>query len=267
MGLMTFLNGNPSRQYSTSEESSTSKSGGQSSSSQSIAFGDLFQQLFADAGGAAGKVAGMVPGFADQVNQLFTGGMDTLKSLGGGAGADYINNRLNGPGTVDASIAALGTDLGDFFNTQLNPSLNLGAIANGTLGGDRSEVARGTAAGQVAKAFSSGAASLRAGDQSQRDALATTLLNNNTANAGLSLSALPSLAGLAEGGATAGMLPYSLLSQIMGDPTVLGESSSTNFADSSSTGKSVGEATGAQGGIMDAWSKFWGGMLGGAGKG
>jgi hypothetical protein len=299
MSILTFLNGRPSEQQSQSTSSSNgvdasqslsdsisnsqSTTGGQSSSQQNVAFGDLFQQLFANAGGAAGKIAGMVPGLADQVGQLFNGGMDTLKNLGGGAGADYINNRLNGPGTVDASIDALGNDLGDFFNMQLNPSLRLGAAANGTLGGDRSEVARGTAAGQVAKAFSSGAASLRAGDQSQRDTLASTLLNNGTQNAGLSLSALPELAGLAQGGATAGMLPYSLLSQIMGGPTVLGSSQSSQFGESSSdalahaisssfgqqssTSQSTGQATGTTGGVLDMWQKFMGGfgsVMGGA---
>lgn len=224
-----------SNSESSDLSSSISRAGGSSSSWQDVAYGDLFQQLYGGAAGAAGKVAAAVPDFGAQVGSLFSGGLDTLNALG-----DYTDSRLNGPGVVDEQIGALSSDIGDFFNTQINPGLRLGAEVNGTGGaGGRLGVAQGVAAGQLGKQFVSGAAALRSADQQQRDELA---LNSS----GLSLDALPGLGGLAQSSAGAPLLPYQLLSQIMGGPTVVGGSQSSNFAnaDASSVAQAIASSFG-----------------------
>jgi hypothetical protein len=221
---------NLSNSQSSDLSQSISRAGGASSSWQDVAFGDLFQQLYGGASGAAGKLAGAMPAFSDQVSSLFSGGLSTLNSLGGGAGADYMTSRLTDTSNLGSQIGALGSDLGDFWNQQLNPSMNLGSVVNGTMGGDRSEVARGSAAAQIAKQFQGGAAQLRSADQAQKDQLAQQLAGNQLGAGVAGLNALPGLMGIAQGGATSSMLPYSMLASIMGGPTVLGGSQASNFA-------------------------------------
>jgi hypothetical protein len=225
-----------SNSVSNDLSSSISRAGGSSSSFQDVAFGDLFSQLYGGAAGAAGKLAGAVPDFGAQVGSLFSGGLNTLNTL-----KDYTDSRLNGPGVVDEQIGALSSDLGDFYNTQINPALRLGAEVNGTGGaGGRLGVAQGVAAGQLGKQLVSGAAQLRAADQQQRDQLAL-------GSSSLSLDALPGLTGLAQTSASAPLLPYQLLSQIMGGPTVLGGSESSNFAnaDAYSIAQAIASSFGA----------------------
>jgi hypothetical protein len=204
--------------YSTSFSDSLS----QAASKDRVAFEDVFAQLYGGATGAAGKAAELVPMFQGQAAELYTGGMKFLDSL---EAESPIAARLSDTGTADEQIAALGADLGQFFREEVNPALTSRGVATGTLGGARQGVAQGRAVSSLAKEFQRGATAIRTSDVARRDSLAGMLADDGLARASTGLNALPGLFGLAEGGAMAGLTPYLALSQVLGGPTVLGESS------------------------------------------
>lgn len=225
----------------SSISSSNSVSGGASQTTQGIAFEDLFAQMFSGASGAAGRAALNAPQLASAASQLFSGGTQFLQNLGGDAGTQYMEGRLTGanPALEDA-ITALKQDAGSLFTEQLNPAIVSRSVAGGTLGGSRQGVAQGVAQAATAKDFMSKAAELRYADIASKDAMAGDIAMNSLAAANTGLGSLPGLLDVFERGQNAELGTYSALSSILGGPTVLSQSESSDF--SSSTAQSIAEA-------------------------
>lgn len=192
--------------YGYSGEDSLSDSLARSRSSQAIAFEDVFRDLYGNATGAASKVAQLTPQLGAQAQQLFAGGMSFLDTL-------------QGEGVVDEQIDALGGDLGRFLQEQVNPAITTRGVETGTLGGGRQGVAQALAARGISEEFIKGVTQLRAADRTARNQAA-----------GVGLASLPGLFGLAQGGAGAELLPYQMLSSIVGGPTTLTSSDSESIA-------------------------------------
>lgn len=225
-------NGSSSQQFS--QGSSQSTNAAQSATTQSIAFEDLFRQLYGNASSAAGQAAANAGALSDQAKMLFSGGVDFLNQLSGGTASNYLNSRLDGNPQLDEQIGQLGSDIGQFFREEINPAIASSAIGNGQLGGGRQGVAQGKAAQAAAREFQTGATNLRAQDLAARDAAAGQLLNSNIAAAGTGLNALPSLLGVANAGLNAELAPYQALASIIGGPTTLTQSQSTQYGQSTS---------------------------------
>lgn len=206
-----------------------SQAGSQQVSQDTIAFEDVFARLF---GGAEGAAGGLDPSLlTEAANQLFSGGVGFLDRLGGGAGSQYLESRLNADNPVlQDQISGLQEDLGRFFEEELLPGISSGAAGAGQLGGGRQGVAQGLAAESVAREFQRGSTALRAGDIQARDAAAGSLESLGIQGAGIGLQNLPALQGIAESGFSADLLPYLLLSQVTGGPTVLGSSQGSSFS-------------------------------------
>lgn len=226
---MFNIGGSKASSSSSSYGYSFSDSLQQSLSKDRVAFEDVFSQLYGGAAGAAGKAAQLAPMFQGQAAELYAGGtrfLDTLEA------ESPLLARLSDTGTADEQIAALGGDLGQFLREEINPAITSQGVATGTLGGGRQGVAQGKAASSIAREFQRGATGIRAADVSRRDSLAGMLADDTLGRATAGLGALPGLYGLAEGGLTAGLAPYAALSQIIGGPTVLGDSSSYGISSS-----------------------------------
>lgn len=217
---------------SLSQGSSQSTGGSTGRSFTDLAFQDLFSSLYGNAAGAAARTADAAPGFSEQAQTLFSGGLSFLDNLGGGD--PYLEGRVSGnDGLVDEQIGALGEDLGSFFRDELNPAITSRAVAGGTLGGGRQGVAQGRAIDAVGEQFRRGATDLRVADQAQRDAAARDLMTNRTAASTAGLGALPGLLGVAQGGFGAELQPWEALAGIMGGPTTLAGSEQSSFSQSS----------------------------------
>ena len=239
MGLFSF-GGSKSKSQSSGSSSSLdlSQSGsvsggvsaGGSESSESIAFEDVFARLF---GGAEGAAAGLDPSLlTGAANQLFSGGIDFLDQLGGGADTEFLESRVRGEGGVlEEQLTGLSEDVGKFFNEQLLPGITSDAVQGGQLGGGRQGVAQAGAVDTAAREFTRGATALRAGDIEARDRAAATLGEQRIAGASAGLSQLGSLAGIADFGFGADLAPMERLAAILGGPTTLGESSSFTSAE------------------------------------
>lgn len=212
---------------------------GQSSADQRIAFEQLFRELYGGAGAASAGVD--TAGVSGAARQLFSGGLGFLQQLQGNPGAELLAARAGDTSARDAQLEVLRSGLGDFFNEQLMPGITSTGVATGTLGGSRDAVARAQAAKAVAGQYSTGAASILASDQAQRDSAAGKLGDLTLGGAATGLTALDSLFGLAQGGELAGLAPYQALAAIMGGPTVLGSSQSTDVA------RAISESFGQQG--------------------
>lgn len=214
---------------STGRSAGVTGSSGTSRSGSSVFSSDLLRQLYS---GALSTADAINPGLAtERVNQLFTGGTSILDRLGGGgAGQTYLESRLSGDNSkiLEDQIGAIGSDLGDFFKNEINPTLTGDAISAGALGGGRQGVAQSGALSDIFKEFSTQAANLRAQDVTNRDAAALGLLGAQNASAQTGVSAIGQLSGLASG--TEALDPYLQLSQILGGPTVLNESESSQSA-------------------------------------
>lgn len=226
--------------YSSSLANSSSLSQGASQSTsfgrQNIAFEDILRRLYGGATDAATAAVAEAPLFAGEARQLFTGGLSFLDRLQNVPGSDYLASRVTGSdAAAEAQIGVLGSNLGRFFNEQLMPGITGRGVATGTLGGSRQGVAIGRAAGEVANSYSSGVAAILASSQAARDAAAGTLGAQSISASGAGLSSLPSLLGLSQAGANAGLSPYLTLSQIIGGPTVLGESGSQSTSSDMAT--------------------------------
>lgn len=214
----------------TSRSFSEGLSGGQSQSGQSIAFEDIFRQLYGDASGAASRLAMQAPQLQQTAQDLFTGGSKFLDTLDGNAGTDYQTGRLTSASPIDDIIASMKTDAASLFTDELNPAITSRAVANGTLGGSRQGVAQGVAQAKVANDFARNAAALRYSDVQAKDAIAAQVAGNSIAAANTGLGSLPGLLDIFERGQNAELGTYSSLSTILGGPTTLTESSSSDFS-------------------------------------
>lgn len=233
--------------YSGSVSSDISRSlqeslaGGQSSTTQGIAFSDIFSQLYGGASNAANRASLEAPMLADTARQLFTGGSKFLEGLGGDAGTDYLTSRIDGSNPVlDEQIGSLREDVGRLFSEQLNPAITSRAVASGTLGGGRQGVAQGLALDASAREFTRGATELRAQDLAARDQAAAQVAQNSLESANTGLGALPMLLDLQQQGVGSELGVFSNLASILGGPTVLSQSQSTDF--SKSTAQSFADA-------------------------
>jgi hypothetical protein len=215
--------------FGQSESRSVSDSISAARSGQDIAFGDIFEQFFGGASAAAGRV---VPGqLAGRAETLFSGGMGFLDQLRGGADSDFLSARVSGESPVlGEQIGALGSDLGRFFREELNPAIGAQAAASGTLGGGRQGVAQGRAIDAVSREFQQGATALRAADIQARDQAAGTLGSQRIQSAAAGLGNLEGILGIGQQADTAELLPFQMLSGILGGPTTLTTSESMSVA-------------------------------------
>lgn len=234
----------------TSEANSQSEQMSNSQSGQTIAFEDMFRQLYGNASTAArGAVAGAGE-LGQTAKDLFSGGSQFLQGLGGDAGSRYLNERVNGSNEVlDENIAALREDTGRLFREELNPAITSRAVAGGTLGGGRQGVAQGLAAEAATQQFTRGATALRTADASQRDAVAGQIAQNSLQSASTGLGALPGLFDLATKGNNSELGVYSLLGSILGGPTTLSSSSSSSLARAFSEAFSQGNSKSSSFGV------------------
>lgn len=224
-----------------SGSSSSGYGAGASSSNQVIAYDDIFKQLFGGATTAA--QAGIANGeeLGSTARQLFTGGSQFLEGLGTDAGTGYLQDRLSADNPVlEDQIAQLRGDTEQLFSDQLNPAITSRAVAGGTLGGGRQGVAQGMAMDALSKNFVQGATQLRANDIAMRDQAAMGIAQNSLQAASTGLGALPSMLDLATDAASPELGIYAKLSSILGGPTVLGSSQSSNF--NTNTAESASQA-------------------------
>jgi hypothetical protein len=225
----------------TSNSLSQSLSSGQSTTTQGIAFEDLYKQLFTGATAAAGRTAMQAPQLAQTAQQLFSGGSQFLQSLGGNAGTNYQEGRLTGenPALEDA-ITALRGDSESLFRDEMNPAITASAVSGGTLGGGRQGVAQGIAQGKIGQDFLSKAAALRYADVQSKDAMAGSIAGQSIAAASTGLGALPGLLDIMERGQNTELGTYSNLASILGGPTVLSQQQATDS--SMSTAQQIAQA-------------------------
>ncbi len=220
---------------------SASESSSRSSSSQSVFMADLFRQLFGDASNVAGGID--TAGLTDAANDLFSSGSGFLGDLQGiSAGTDvsgqFLADRVSGEGGfVDENIAALGEDLGQFFNEELLPGITSQAVGGGQLGGGRQGVAQGKAIEAVGREFRRGSLDIRNQDLRDRTDAATRLSAQRLSASQAGLTGVQQQFDLASAATLAPFSPFLTLAQIMGSPTTLTESSSRSS--SSSLGFSV----------------------------
>lgn len=228
--------------------------GGTSRSTQSVAFEDLYAQMFGGASGAAARGVAGAPELAAVTRQLFSGGMNFMDQLGDDAGSEYLEDRLSGDNPVlNEQIQLLEGDVGRLFSEQLNPAITSRAVAGGTLGGGRQGVAQGMAMEVAAREFARGATALRSDDIARRDAAAMSVAQNSLAATSTGLGALPTLVDLASAGNTAELDVYTQLAGILGGPTVLSESNAQDF--SRSTSESAAQAFSRSFGTNQSWNK------------
>lgn len=263
MGLFGF-GGSTSKQSSESQSSSFdnqdsfgfnfgksgSVSGGASQSQSRIAFEDIFSQFFGDSASAA---AGINTGkISDAANFLFSGGTSFLEGLGGDAGSKFLTDRISGIDEIaNQQVDQLGADLERFLGENVSRGITAGGVQAGTLGGGRGEVQKGIAERGAAEAFIEGATNIRANSRAEQDAIAQFLSGQAGTNAQIGFQALPGLFELSQGGALAGMTPFMMLSEILGGPTVLTDSESSQFGESfgldigaqASTGRAGSQST------------------------
>jgi hypothetical protein len=224
-----------STSLSDSRSSEVARAGSQSSSTQDIAFADLFQKLYGGALGATGRAAEQLPGLSDAARTLFASGTGFLDKLGASPGADYLEGRATGENPVlDEQIGNLSEDVGRFFREELNPAIKSQAVGTGQLGGGRQGVAQTGAARVAGEQFVRGATELRSRDQAARDAAAGTAGQLRLQAGGAQLSALPGLYGLAEAGVGGELSLYERLAGVLGGPTTLTTAGSTSFSESDS---------------------------------
>lgn len=220
-----------------------------SQSTQSVAFQDLFAQLFGGASATAGGIDTSVT--TDAANLLFGGGTDFLNTLaGGGAGAEFLEARLAGSDDlVNEQIGLLGEDIGTFLAEQVNPAIKESGVRAGSLGGGRGEVQKGIASGKATDAFVRGATDIRARERAATDQIAQALAQDETTRAGTGLDSLGGLLDIVRTGNLASLDPLTVLAQIMGPATTLTDASSFGVSDSfdfgidSTTGRAASQSS------------------------
>jgi len=132
---------------------------------------------------------------------------------------------------LNQQIDSLSSNLSDQFNNVIMPGITSEAQIAGQYGGGRQGVAEANAAGKFADAFTNGATALYSNaynTANQAAQFGATQFSNmaNQYNNVLSSQQMQN------------MLPFITLSQILGNPTVLNQSTSQSDASSWSTGKS-----------------------------
>ncbi len=230
------------RSESSSVSGGTSEAGSLSQSRDRLAFEDLFSRLYAGAEGATGMLDPSI--LTETSNSLFSGGMGFLDELSGGAGADFMRDRLTGESPVlNEQVAALRTDAQNLFTDQ-NQGIRAEAIAGGVYGGGRQGVAEGIARGRIGDAFLSASANLRAEDLRLRDQLAATLNQQQIGAAGTGLASLGDLYGIGTAGFGAELQPYERLAALLGSRTVLSDSDASSFSSSEDFARAMSESFG-----------------------
>lgn len=253
------LGGGRSKSYQESQSTSAarqeslstslSQAQQQSQSGQSIAFADIYSQLYGNASTAANKAVLDSGALTEAASQLFSGGSQFLESLGSDAGSQYLSQRLDANNPVlEQQIAQLQEDTGRLFREELNPAITSRAVSGGTLGGGRQGVAQGLAAEGAARTFTQGATALRAQDVAARDSVAQSIATNTLNAASTGLGSLPSLLNILQQGNQAELGIYSSLSSILGGPSTLTQSSSTATSTAQSLAESIAESFGQSSG-------------------
>jgi hypothetical protein len=228
---------------SNSSSNAVSQSSGQSTSGQSIAFEDVFNNLYRGASSAAGGAVAGAAELGQTARQLFTGGSQFLDSLGNNSGMDALNQRINDDGSVlNGQLDQLREQTGRLFSEEINPAITSRAVGGGNLGGGRQGVAQALGAEKAGQVFTSGATSLIANNQQQKDQAAAQVLQGTIGAASTGLGALPGLLDLQTKGNSAQLGVYSTLAGILGGPTTLSSSQSTQ--DSNSIATMISEAFG-----------------------
>jgi len=209
-----------------------STSSSSSSSSQNVFSADLFRQLFAGATNVAGEID--TAGLTDAANQLFTGGQGFLGDLeelsaGTDVAGEFLSGRISGEGGfVDENIAALGEDLGQFFEEQLLPGIESEAIGGLQLGGGRQGVAQGKAIESVGREFRRGSLEIRNRDLRERTDAARVLSAQRLSASQAGLAGSQQQFDLANAATLAPFSPFLTLAQILGAPTTLTETESSS---------------------------------------
>ncbi len=204
----------------------------QQTSSQSVFQSDIFAQLFSGASNVAGGID--TQGLTDAANQLFTSGSGFLDNLqeqaaGTDVSGEFLSSRISGEGGfVDENIAALGEDLGQFFNEQLLPGITSEAVGGGQLGGGRQGVAQGKALESVGREFRRGSLDIRNQDLRERTEAARILSAQKLSASQAGLTGVQSQFDLANAATLAPFSPFLTLAQILGGPTTLSQSQSTS---------------------------------------
>ena len=203
----------------------------ESSSSDSIFESDIFSRLFGDASNVAGNID--TRGLTEAANGLFNSGSGFLASLqeqaaGTDVSGEFLSSRVSGEGGfVDENIAALGDDLGQFFNEQLLPGITSEAVGGGQLGGGRQGVAQGKAIESVGREFRRGSLDIRNQDLRERTDAAKALSAQKLSASQAGLTGVQSQFDLANAATLAPFSPFLTLAQILGGPTTLTERSSS----------------------------------------
>lgn len=106
------------------------------------------------------------------------------------------------------------------------PGITSEAVGGGQLGGGRQGVAQAGALDAASEAFTKGSLDIRSQNQAQLDELAAGIAQRDIQGAEVGLAGSPGLQEIASGGFTSGLVGMEFLANILGGPTVLGESSS-----------------------------------------
>lgn len=235
--------GSESQDASVSSQFAQNSGASQSTTAQSVAFADYLNGLYGGATKAASGAAMNADDLTATSKMLFTGGQDFLSSIGGDAGTNYMQDRLNGSDDIlNEQISALSADTSKFFNEQLNPAITASAVTGGQLGGGRQGVAQARAVDATLENYTKGVTALRTADRAQKDQIAAQVAVNSLVGASTGLGALPMLLDLQERGNNAELGVYSALASILGGPTVLSQSQSTSNTQGTSTAQSVAQA-------------------------
>ncbi len=209
-----------------------SSASSQSTTSQDVFSADLFRSLFSGASNVAGEID--TSGLTEAANQLFSSGqgfLGDLQSLSAGTdvSGEFLSSRISGEGGfVDENIAALGEDLGQFFNEQLLPGITSQAVGGGALGGGRQGVAQGKAIESVGREFRRGSLEIRNRDLRERTEAARALSAQKLSASQAGLTGVQQQFDLANAATLAPFSPFLTLAQILGSPTTLTESQATS---------------------------------------
>ena len=246
MSLFSFGSGGSSSSGSSLDVGSSqsisqavSQAGGQSN--QNIAFADIFSQLYGQ--GASRALGGKKE---NPALQLFSGGIEFLQNLTNNSGVESLKGIVEGDSSaLDNNLMRLQDSLGRLFREEINPAITSDAVGSGTLGGGRQGVAQAGAARGIAEQFSQGAASLISGDQQRKDTAATTLAGLIQQGSSLGLDNLGNLLSVGVE-ANTNLAPLAALSSIIGDPTVLTQSSDFSNAINQSLAESFSVGASSQ---------------------
>ena len=208
----------------------------QSTSTQDVFESDIFSQLFGGASNIAGNID--TSGLTRAANDLLTKGSGFLGDLEGiSAGTDvsgeFLRSLISGEGGfVEENIAALGEDLGQFFNEELLPGITSQAVGGGQLGGGRQGVAQGKAVESVGREFRRGALDIRNADLRRRQEAAGQLSAQRLSASQAGLTGVQQQFDLANAATLTPFSPFQTLASILGGPTVLTQQQSTSSASS-----------------------------------